>query len=383
VEFHDNPRRATPYLLFLKPGPSNSLTDIEPHATVLSRRFRGELWTHGCYEADRTIASFRLRVIQVKKEGSISAYLAFWKGVMGRAAQLRAEGHSRIVVIAYDPLKTGLLASRAAKLLRCPLVCEVNGTYGDPAIFSDTGTGFRRQLRLMQAKLLGRYVLRRADCVKLLFDRQLAGFGTPAKGALIRRFIDIAYIDRFYQGPEEPFVLMVGYPFKLKGTDILFRAFVSLADEFPQWKLVLIGHLLNEGMKREGLSHPRVTTLRGMPQPELAQWVSRCAIVAQPSRTEAMGRVLIEAAAAGKCRIASRVNGIPTVVNDGVDGMLVPKEDEQALADGLRKLMTDATLRRRLGDAARDRALREFSTETYLDHYEELLSAVVKREENS
>ena len=50
-----------------------------------------------------------------------------------------------------------------------------------------------------------------------------------------------------------------------------------------------------------GLEHPQIEARPGVKQPELAAWMSRCAIFALPSRTEAMGRVLIEAGAAAKC----------------------------------------------------------------------------------
>ena len=116
-----------------------------------------------------------------------------------------------------------------------------------------------------------------------------------------------------------------------------------------------------------------------MKQPELAEWMSRCAIFALPSRTEAMGRVLIEAGAAAKCRLASRFGGIPTVIEDGVDGLLVEKENVDELSATLARLMQDAPLRCRLGDAARVRAGREFSGNAYLEHYVEFVSSVLAR----
>jgi glycosyltransferase involved in cell wall biosynthesis len=90
-----------------------------------------------------------------------------------------------------------------------------------------------------------------------------------------------------------------------------------------------------------------------------------------------MGRVLIEAGAAGKCRVASRVGGVPTVIEDGVDGLLVETEDTGRLAATLARLIDDAPMRRRLGDAARVRMQREFSGDAYLAHYTELVSSAL------
>jgi glycosyltransferase involved in cell wall biosynthesis len=86
-----------------------------------------------------------------------------------------------------------------------------------------------------------------------------------------------------------------------------------------------------------------------------------------------MGRVLIEAATAEKSRIASRVGGIPTVVEPDFDGLLVPKCDVEALAAGLDTLMGDPALRRRLGTAAKARVQAEFTERAYLDLFEEFI----------
>jgi glycosyltransferase involved in cell wall biosynthesis len=103
----------------------------------------------------------------------------------------------------------------------------------------------------------------------------------------------------------------------------------------------------------------------------------RCAILVLPSRSEAMGRVLIEAAAAGKARVASAVGGTYTVIEDGRDGLLVPRSDPDALADALRRLISDADLRSKLGDAARVRAETEFNEQSYLDHVTEFVTTVL------
>lgn len=174
-------------------------------------------------------------------------------------------------------------------------------------------------------------------------------------------------------------ILAVGFPFRIKGFDILCRAFHSIATEHPEWRLVLIGYLAPEGLHAAGLEHPQIEAHPGVLQPQLAEWMSRCAIFALPSRTEAMGRILIEAGAAGKCRVASRVDGIPTVIEDGVDGLLVEKEDVGQLAATLTRLIGDAQSRCRLGEAARARMKREFSGEVYVEHYAELVSCALSR----
>ena len=172
-------------------------------------------------------------------------------------------------------------------------------------------------------------------------------------------------------------ILGVGFPFRVKGFDIFAGPSMPSRLNTADWKLVLIGHLVPEELRAAGLEHPRIEARPGVKQPELAEWMSRCAIFALPSRTEAMGRVLIEAGAAGKCRVASRVGGIPTVMEDGVDGLLVEKENVDELAATLARLIGDAPLRRRLGDTARMRVEREFSGDAYLEHYTEFVSSAL------
>ena len=128
-----------------------------------------------------------------------------------------------------------------------------------------------------------------------------------------------------------------------------------------------------------GFVHPRIEGHPGVKQPQLADWMARCAIFALPSRTEAMGRVLVEAGAAAKCRLATRVDGIPTVIENGVDGVLVDTENVDQLARALEQLMRDASLRQRLGQGAKRRVERDFSDEAYLDHYAELVSVALDR----
>ena len=72
-----------------------------------------------------------------------------------------------------------------------------------------------------------------------------------------------------------------------------------------------------------------------------------------PSRSEGMGRVLVEAFCRGRPAIASRVGGIVDLVRDGENGLLVPPQDPQALADALVRVLSDGALAARLAEGAR------------------------------
>ena len=99
-----------------------------------------------------------------------------------------------------------------------------------------------------------------------------------------------------------------------------------------------------------------------------------------PSYREGFGSTVIEAAACGLPAVATRIYGLTDAVVDGATGFLVPPRDAAALAQRMRELAGDAALRQRLGTAARERALRDFSqaalTGATLAYYAERLRAL-------
>jgi glycosyltransferase involved in cell wall biosynthesis len=377
------PSAAAPlaYLFMIRVGPTYAIGDLAPECELLSRRFAGEFWSYGSYEADHKIGRIRLRVVKDASSIPLVNFFRFARRVLRRAAELRATHTERIVVTSYDPFKGGLLALRVARRLNAAFLCEVNGVYGNRDNFAHVRFALWRTIRLLQMRIVGGYVLRRANAVRLLFVDQLANFVTLRDDTLLRHFFALTYTNRFYSAPEETIILAAGFPFMRKGVDTLVAAFLPLTARYPNWKLVLIGHLIPKELRALGVQNAQIVALPGVPQEELAKWVSRCAILALVSRSEAMGRILLEGAAAAKCRIASRVDGIPTVIENGVDGVLVEKNNVEELRSELIRLMDDAELRRRFGTAGQARVAREFSPEMYLEHFSELVGATLGRKD--
>ena len=100
-----------------------------------------------------------------------------------------------------------------------------------------------------------------------------------------------------------------------------------------------------------------------VPNAELGPYYRRAAVVAVPSRREGYGVVCAEAMAHGKPVVASAVGGLLDLVRHGETGLLVPPGDAAGLREALRWLLGDAALRRRLGEAARERAREHLSWE--------------------
>ncbi len=96
-----------------------------------------------------------------------------------------------------------------------------------------------------------------------------------------------------------------------------------------------------------------------------------------PSRHEGLGSILLDALDFGLPVVATRVGGIPEVIEDGVNGMLVSVDDTGGMKDALEALATDRELRTRLGAAGREKA-RSFTREKMADRYAELYVSIMR-----
>jgi glycosyltransferase involved in cell wall biosynthesis len=121
-------------------------------------------------------------------------------------------------------------------------------------------------------------------------------------------------------------------------------------------------------IERHGLSD-RVRLVGRMTSDGVAAELAAADVLVAPSvptrsgKREGIPVVLMEAMATGLPVVASRLSGIPELVTDGVDGLLVPPGDDEALADALARLADDRALRERLGTAGRETVLRDFDVD--------------------
>lgn len=112
---------------------------------------------------------------------------------------------------------------------------------------------------------------------------------------------------------------------------------------------------------------------------EVLARMSRAKVTVVPSRREAFGLVNIESMAVGTPLVASRVDGIPEIVRDGVDGYLVPSDDPKALAEKLGLILKDQSLRTKLGRNGRQHFLEDYEeslvVKTQVDWLEKLVKS--------
>lgn len=179
-------------------------------------------------------------------------------------------------------------------------------------------------------------------------------------GLDLRRFARAVRADAL---DEPPLILAVGRLVEKKGFDILIEACAQLARSRERFRCVIIGEhgemsqRLRDAIERHGLGD--LVTLHGaVTQDELVNWYERAAVFALPCQVtddgdrDGIPNVLAEAMATGLAVVSTPISGIPELVDDGVDGLLVPDREADLLAQALRRLITDRALRDRLGDAA-------------------------------
>ena len=222
-------------------------------------------------------------------------------------------------------------------------------------------------------------MVRRADGVKLLYPEQLDFCRPLLAGKVVRSFFDfVGDLRPFRNLGEEKQILFVGFPFFLKGVDVLIRAFLAIAPAHPDWKLKILGWYPKPLESYFELArHPQIFHHPPVHHREMPDHMGVCAMVVLPSRSEAMGRVLLEAMGAAKPRIGARVGGIPTVIEHGVDGLLFEPENVDQLAQQIDSLIRDPALRKALGERGQARARAHFTVELFRQSVEEFYGAVL------
>ncbi|TQJ57170.1 glycogen synthase (ADP-glucose) [Streptomyces sp. SLBN-115] len=188
--------------------------------------------------------------------------------------------------------------------------------------------------------------------------------------------------------PDRPFVLFVGRITRQKGVPHLLRA---VRDIDPAAQVVLCaGAPDTPEIDQEfrdlfaGLSRARDGVHwipKMLPRPEVIQLLTHAAVFVCPSVYEPLGIVNLEAMACGTPVVASRVGGIPEVVEDGVTGTLVEVDDEfeAGLARALDAVLGDPAAGRRMGEAGRARAVGEFGWDAVARRTVGLYEEIVKQ----
>jgi glycosyltransferase involved in cell wall biosynthesis len=188
-------------------------------------------------------------------------------------------------------------------------------------------------------------------------------------------------------GDEHVVVAGVGRLIPVKGFEYLVDAHAAALASVPELRLVLVGdgdgrRELEERVRARGVSDTVVLAGAAAPS-EIPAYMAAADIIAVPSvrhggYVDGLPNVALEAMAAGKPVVGSRVGGIPELVRDGENGLLVTEKDASALAAAFVTLARDPALRARLGANGRQEIREERSWEAvgrrFVEVYERVLA---------
>ncbi|MCA1636185.1 MAG: glycosyltransferase family 4 protein [Acidobacteria bacterium] len=177
----------------------------------------------------------------------------------------------------------------------------------------------------------------------------------------------------------QPALIAVGRLHRNKGFDVLLVAFSLLGDEHPQWRLTVLGEGEERGrletLRDELRLGGRVSFLGRVTDPY--PFLRRAKLFVLPSRAEGFPLALCEALACGLPAVCTDCgSGVRDIIEEGVNGVIVPKNDAGALARALSDLMGDEEGRRRMALHAPE-VVERFNPEKAFEAWESLLREVV------
>ncbi|MFQ6103187.1 MAG: glycosyltransferase family 4 protein [Candidatus Glassbacteria bacterium] len=183
--------------------------------------------------------------------------------------------------------------------------------------------------------------------------------------------------------PQFPYIVCIGRLKKYKRMDLVINAFSNLGNEHSKVRLLIIGdgdhvHALKRLSRRLGI-HKKVVFVGHVSESEKVRFLRGAEFVVNTSPKEGWGLTNIEAQACGIPVLASDSPGLSESVRNGETGMLVPHGDIEALTDAMKTLLSDGTLRKKLGMRAAEWS-RGFSWEQAA---EETMQLIFKVHRNS
>ena len=280
------------------------------------------------------------------------------------------------VIVTYGPYRTAIAGLLLKKLTGVPLIVELQG---HPLRGLEFASGWLSKLKRRIAPAVLRTILGKADHLHLLYPGQLQGLVSrqPSTLSAFHDFVAVSTIDR--GGTDEDYVLFLGYPWYLKGVDVLLRAFKRIDPSSFSTRLKVVGHCPDRRIFEQLRGDDdRIEFHAAVEYGAAIELVRNCRLLVLPSRTEAMGRVLLEAMAAAKPVVASRVDGIPHYVNEAINGLLFESGDDEDLARCIRTLLENPDLAHRLGQAGRKRMETMYTEEHYARQFRLMVDRTVR-----
>lgn len=261
--------------------------------------------------------------------------------VIGITSAVRSRASGVICQSPYEAFGIVVLSRLLPKRIRPKILVEVHGDWRTaPRLY---GSRARRIIAPLSDQMAAA-ALRRADLVRVVSKGmkrlvRSAGYTGP-----VTRFLAYSDYSSFLESepaqlPDEPRVLFLGVLQRYKGVDILIEAWPHVLRAIPTARLVIAGKgplraSLQRRVKRSSLG-ASVRFLGHLPREQVRTLLDRSSLLVLPSRSEGLGRVVLEAFARGRPVVASDVGGIGEIVQTDHTGFLVPPGDPVTLANAV------------------------------------------------
>lgn len=193
-----------------------------------------------------------------------------------------------------------------------------------------------------------KYLLKKAEKICSTKNRDVVGNGIDLED----------FKDNKKYIHDKRYILSIGNFGYKKGFDVLIKAFSIVSSKYAEADLLMAGDGLErskcEKLALEFKLNNSVRFLGKVKPLKILPLLNGCELFVLPSRREPFGIVLLEAMAAGKAIVATKVGGVPEVVKEGENAILVEPDNPEALAKGIMELLENSDLRKQFGEKSRE-----------------------------
>jgi glycosyltransferase involved in cell wall biosynthesis len=282
-------------------------------------------------------------------------------------------------IVAYGPFTFALVGWLIRRRTGAKLVIEVPGPPLGGYAFE---RGLLNKVKFRVARAYIPRLLRGADALRLYFPSQLEELPRwdYAPPFVFPDLIPVSTISARAEAgrADGRYALFLGHPFERKGVDVLIAAFRTISPKYPDLWLKVVGYCADLAPYRElAGDNPRIEFLPGQPSEKAMELMAHCTFFVLPSRAEGVPRVLLEAMAAKKPIISTRIHGIPFLVGDELRDLLVEPDDIEGLAARMSDLLDDPGLAARVAEEGHRRVLDRFSEERYKEEFRSMMDSLV------
>jgi glycosyltransferase involved in cell wall biosynthesis len=377
-------------LLYILPGlvPPTSDPALDKF-TFLSEIAEGEVLLPVWWDSPKSVSPFLRETFPIYRTGNFCYHLFLsdrYPKFLRRFATLLFYVRSGLqlhrekrfdAIMVYGTNTPGIAGAVLKWLTGALLIAEIPGVPENAFRYDVPHPGIRDAVKRFVADRLLELVGRTADCIKLLYPWQLRKYPClhDKKVAVFHDFVPVHVVHP--ENGEERFILIASHPWYTKGVDVLIRAFKSIAGQFPNYKLKLMGYYPDrESLNNLAAGCAQIEFLAPRPYDEALKVISSCSIYVLASRSESMGRVLVEAMAARKPIIASAVGGVPHYITDNYNGLLFQSENVEELAAKLATLLGSQDLQDRLATRGYEKVLPDYDERSYVRSFDSMLRSL-------